>query len=65
KHGMQLAAISGVNGPFTDDDIARVRSLALAARAAAQDATRRRAAPRAAKGKAARPPRRRHAEATA
>lgn len=33
KHGMQLAAISGVNGPFSDDDIARVRELALAARA--------------------------------
>ena len=35
KHGMQLAAISGVNGPFTDDDIAQVRKLALAARAQA------------------------------
>ena len=33
KHGMKLAAISGVNGPFTDEDIARVRALALAARA--------------------------------
>jgi predicted amino acid dehydrogenase len=33
KHGMRLAAISGVNGPFTDADIARVRKLALAARA--------------------------------
>ncbi len=33
KHGMKLAAISGVNGPFSDDDIARVRELALAARA--------------------------------
>ena len=33
KHGMQLAAISGVNGPFSDEDIARVRELALAARA--------------------------------
>jgi hypothetical protein len=33
KHGMRLAAISGVNGPFTDDDIARVRELALAERA--------------------------------
>jgi len=32
KHGMKLAAISGVNGPFTDEDIARVRELALAAR---------------------------------
>jgi predicted amino acid dehydrogenase len=33
KHGMQLAVISGVNGPYTDDDIARVRALALEARA--------------------------------
>ena len=29
KHGMKLAAISGVNGVFTDEDIARVRELAL------------------------------------
>ena len=35
KHGMQLAAISGVNGVFSDEDIARVRNLALAARALA------------------------------
>ena len=34
KHGMKLAAISGVNGVFSDEDIARVRELALAARAA-------------------------------
>jgi hypothetical protein len=33
KHGMKLAAISGVNGPFSDEDIARVRDLALAERA--------------------------------
>ena len=33
KHGMKLAAISGVNGPFSDEDIARVRELALQARA--------------------------------
>jgi predicted amino acid dehydrogenase len=32
KHGMRLAAISGVNGVFTDEDFARVRRLALAAR---------------------------------
>jgi len=32
KHGMQLAAISGVNGEFSDADIAQVRTLALAAR---------------------------------
>jgi predicted amino acid dehydrogenase len=29
KHGMRLAAISGVNGVFSDEDIARVRELAL------------------------------------
>jgi predicted amino acid dehydrogenase len=34
KHGMRLAAISGVNGVFTDDDIARVRDLALERRGA-------------------------------
>jgi predicted amino acid dehydrogenase len=28
KHGMRLAAISGVNGVITDEDIARVRALA-------------------------------------
>ena len=33
KHGMKLAAISGVRGVFSDGDIARVRELALAARA--------------------------------
>ncbi len=33
KHGMQLAAISGVKGVYSDEDIARVRRLALAARA--------------------------------
>lgn len=33
KHGMRLAAISGVNGVFTDEDLARVRELALARRA--------------------------------
>ena len=32
KHGMKLAAISGVDGVFSDEDIARVRALALAAR---------------------------------
>jgi len=34
KHGMKLAAISGVNGVFTDDDVARVRELALERRGA-------------------------------
>ncbi|ARU56704.1 shikimate/quinate 5-dehydrogenase [Oleiphilus messinensis] len=32
KHGMKLAAISGVNGVFTDEDIERVRKLAVEAR---------------------------------
>lgn len=32
KHGMKLAAISGVNGVFTDADIAKVKALALKAR---------------------------------
>ena len=32
KHGMRLAAISGVNGVFSDEDIARVRQLAIQAR---------------------------------
>jgi predicted amino acid dehydrogenase len=36
KHGMKLAAISGVNGVFTDDDFARVRELALAKRSPSQ-----------------------------
>lgn len=35
EHGMRLAAILGVNGVFTDEDIARVRDLALAARGTA------------------------------
>jgi predicted amino acid dehydrogenase len=34
KHGMRLAAISGVNGVFSDEDIGKVRERALAARAA-------------------------------
>lgn len=32
KHGMKLAAISGVNGVFTDEDILKVKELALEAR---------------------------------
>lgn len=46
KHGMKLAAISGVNGPFTEADIRRVRRLALAARAKAEEAAKQRAAAR-------------------
>ena len=33
KHGMQLAAIAGVDGVFSEDDIARVRALAQQRRA--------------------------------
>ena len=33
KHGMKLAAISGVNGVYTDEDISRIRDFALKARA--------------------------------
>ena len=33
KHGMKLAAISGVNGVYTDEDLARIRELAVAERA--------------------------------
>jgi predicted amino acid dehydrogenase len=33
KHGMKLAAISGVNGVYSDEDLARIRELALAERA--------------------------------
>lgn len=36
KHGMKLAAISGVNGVFTDEEIFKVRDLALKARAKAK-----------------------------
>jgi predicted amino acid dehydrogenase len=50
KHGMKLAGISGVNGVFSDADIARVRELALAARA-------RQASPRAQGVAQAKPPR--------
>ncbi len=38
KHGMKLATISGVNGPYTDEDFDRVRTSALAARAGQQPA---------------------------
>lgn len=59
KHGMKLAAISGVNGPFTDADIEKVRELALAARARqAEQAARRPAARPAARRKAAPAPKR-------
>ena len=32
KHGMKLAAISGLNGVYTDDDINKIKNLALKAR---------------------------------
>lgn len=32
KHGMKLSAISGVNGVYSDEDIAKVRELAIEAR---------------------------------
>ena len=46
KHGMRLAAISGVNGVFSDEDIARVRNLALQARKQASSTPSRRPAAR-------------------
>jgi predicted amino acid dehydrogenase len=46
KHGMKLAAISGVNGPFSDADIRRVRRLALAARAKAASPPAKASSPR-------------------
>jgi predicted amino acid dehydrogenase len=55
KHGMKLAAISGVNGPFTDEDIARVRELALAARAKQAQARKRGRKAEPAPARAARP----------
>lgn len=44
KHGMQLAAISGVNGVYSDADIDRVRQLALAARDTSKAPKRKKAA---------------------
>jgi predicted amino acid dehydrogenase len=37
KHGMKLAAISGVNGVYTDEDIQKVKELALEARKNQED----------------------------
>jgi len=39
KHGMKLATISGVNGPYTDEDFDRVREAALAARSDSRETT--------------------------
>ncbi len=33
KHGMKLSSISGVNGVYTDEDLTRIRELALERRA--------------------------------
>ena len=33
KHGMKLASISGVNGVYSEEDLQRVRKLALEKRA--------------------------------
>jgi predicted amino acid dehydrogenase len=55
KHGMKLAEISGVNGPFSDEDIERVRELALVARAKQMQAPARKPARRAAPAKKAAP----------
>ena len=40
KHGMKLATISGVNGVFTPEDIDRIRTLALSARASGGTSSR-------------------------
>lgn len=37
RHGMKLATISGVNGPYTDEDFDRVRTAALAARTESEE----------------------------
>ena len=54
KHGMQLAAISGVNGVFSDEDILAVRERALTARKTWRAATPKGRAKTAAKKKRAR-----------
>jgi predicted amino acid dehydrogenase len=67
KHGMKLAAISGVNGVYSDEDIEQVRELALVARAKQMQAPARKPARRAAPAKKAAPakaaPRRTRAKA--
>lgn len=37
RHGMKLATISGVNGPYTDEDFDRVRTAALVARTESEE----------------------------
>ncbi|MEO1080219.1 MAG: dehydrogenase [Pseudomonadota bacterium] len=46
KHGMRLAAISGVNGVYSEEDIRDVRERALAARKASESTVSRRASRR-------------------
>lgn len=46
KHGMKLAAISGVNGVFSDEDIAEVKRLALEARKQQKQSTSKKSAPK-------------------
>jgi predicted amino acid dehydrogenase len=55
RHGMKLAAISGVNGVYSDADIRRVRKLALAARARHGEAGAKARAPRKAAARKAAP----------
>ena len=57
KHGMKLAAISGVKGVYTDQDIAKVVALARKARLTWKDPGGTRPAGKAAKPKAVRAPR--------
>ena len=40
KHGMKLAAISGVNGVYTEEDIAKIRTLAIERRAEIAEAAK-------------------------
>ncbi len=44
KHGMQLASISGVNGVYSDEDLQKVRQLALDKRSKAVKSSRRKVA---------------------
>jgi predicted amino acid dehydrogenase len=56
KHGMQLAAISGVNGVFSDEDIAKVKRLALEARKQQKSSKVRKPTPKKSTPKKTRPP---------
>jgi len=66
KHGMKLAAISGVHGVITDEQIARVRELALAGRVSrAEKAVKSPGGARSMRNESARPARRRSTAARA